>query len=121
MTVLRKIVSIVWQLSLISAVFLIGDKAVQLLHLPLPGSVAGMALLFLLLSFGVLKVSQLEQTANFLLKHMAFFFVPITVGLMNYGEIFHSYGFVLLALLSASLAIAFVMFRLTALKIKGGG
>lgn len=120
MAVVMKIVSIAGQLTLITLVSLSGDKIVQALHLPLPGSVAGMILLFLLLSFGLVRVSQLQTVTDFLLKHMGFFFVPITVGLMNYGEIFHSYGIVLLGLLTVSFIIAFLMFRLTSLKVKGG-
>lgn len=119
MAVVMKTLSVVWQLTLITLVSLSGDKLVQVLHLPLPGSVAGMALLYLLLSFGLVRVSQLQQVADFLLKHMAFFFVPITVGLMNYWEIFHSHGIVLLGLLTVSLVIAFLMFRLASLKHEG--
>jgi holin-like protein len=72
------------------------------LHLPLPGNVVGMLLLLALLCFGVVPVRLVEQGAGLLTRHLAFFFVPIAVGLMNMGSVFLANGIALLCLLAAS-------------------
>ncbi|HWR42625.1 CidA/LrgA family protein [Sporomusa sp.] len=115
-----KLKAITWQLLVLSLISFTGDRIVQMFHLPLPGSVVGMAILFALLSSGIVKVSQLQVVTGFLLKHMAFFFVPITVGLMNYWDFFYSNGIGLLGSMAVSLLIAFLVFRVTAPKEKRG-
>lgn len=49
----------------------------------MPGSIMGMLLLVVLLSAGVVKLHMIEETCDFLLKYMGFFFVPLIVGLMG--------------------------------------
>lgn len=61
-------------------------------HLPLPASVLGMAVLFLLLSSGIIKLRYVEMAGSFLNRHLGFFFVPITVGLMDFGGLIKSSG-----------------------------
>jgi holin-like protein len=116
MATMTKGLSIVWQLTIISLISLSGDKLAHMLHLPIPGSVVGIILLFALLSLGIIKTSQISEVTNFLLKHLAFFFIPVTVSLMNYWDVFFQNGLVLFGALSISLLIAFVVFRVTSLK-----
>lgn len=71
---------------------------------PLPGNVLGVVVLFTLLCLGVVRLKHVERTADFLLRHLVFFFVPIAVGLMEWGEVFRNYGMVLfVAILISSL------------------
>ncbi|NLZ49083.1 MAG: CidA/LrgA family protein [Clostridiales bacterium] len=72
------------QFCFVLALGLLGDLIKKMLNLPLPGSVIGMILLFLLLYFKVVKVENLKEISNFLLDHLAFFFIPAGVGLMAY-------------------------------------
>lgn len=51
------------------------------------------------------RQSHISEAANFLLKHLVFFFVPIAVGLMNWGGVFYDYGWVLLAAIVISTAL----------------
>jgi holin-like protein len=46
------------------------------------GSITGMLLLLIFLFTGILKQEQIAETADFLLNHMAFFFIPAGVGIM---------------------------------------
>ncbi|GAU77974.1 CidA/LrgA family protein [Fusibacter sp. 3D3] len=48
----------------------------------IPGSILGMILLFLGLSLGILKEKHIEETCDFLLNNIAFFFIPASVGVM---------------------------------------
>jgi holin-like protein len=115
-----KLKAITWQLFVLSLISFMGDSIVQWFHLPLPGSVVGIAILFALLSAGIVKVAQLQMVTGFLLKHMAFFFVPITVGLMNYWDFFYLNGIGLFGSMAVSLLIAFLVFRVTGPKEKRG-
>lgn len=75
-------------------------------RLPIPGSVLGMLLLFALLSLGILKEEWISCGANPLLKHLAFFFIPIAVELMNWEEFFLEKGSLLFFPLVISTFIA---------------
>jgi holin-like protein len=60
-----------------------GVWLVRALRLPIPGNLVGLVALYLLLSAGVVKVSWFDPLGSWLIKHLAFFFIPITVGLMD--------------------------------------
>lgn len=51
--------------------------------IPIPGSVIGMIILLIALLTGVVKLSHIEEISNFLLDHLAFFFIPAGVGLLS--------------------------------------
>lgn len=75
--------------------------------LPVPANVLGIVILFSLLFFGVIKEEHISDAASFLLKHLVFFFVPVAVGLMQWGEVFYNYGLVLLVAIVTSAIIPF--------------
>jgi holin-like protein len=92
------------QLAILGGVYWAGLLLSEKSGLPIPGSVLGVLLLFFLLLFGVLKLEYVEEVADFLLKHLMFFFVPIAVGLMASMDIFYESGWILaLALFAAAL------------------
>lgn len=79
---------IIKQMMIIGTITFLGELLNLLLPLPVPGSVYGMILLFLCLLTGIVKVSQIEETANFLISIMPIMFVGPSVGLMDsYGAI----------------------------------
>ncbi len=84
-----------------------GAWAVQKTALPVPGNLVGMLALYALLALGVVKVDWFDLAGSFLIKHLAFFFVPITVGLMNSGPLLlaHGLGIMLVLTLSAAFGI----------------
>lgn len=51
---------------------------------PLPGNVLGLMLLVLSLFAGWVKLEWIEQTAQFMTKHMMIFFAPTIVGTMMF-------------------------------------
>jgi holin-like protein len=83
----------------------LGYLIVALLHVPLPGNVAGMLLLFGLLCSGIVPQRLFERSSILLARHLPFFFVPIAVGLMNLGGTFISEGWLLILVLVASASI----------------
>jgi putative effector of murein hydrolase LrgA (UPF0299 family) len=60
----------------------IGEGAAHLLHLPVPGPVIGLAILFVALTLRDTVPPGLVDTANGLLKHLSLLFVPAGVGVM---------------------------------------
>jgi holin-like protein len=105
---LQNIVKTIGQLVILWLIYYISTWAVEFLHLPLPGSVLGMLILFALLSTGILKEEWLSLGANPLLKHLSFFFIPIAVGLMDWGELFTQKGHLLFLHLVISALVALV-------------
>lgn len=68
--------------------FLVAGEALsRFLPLPIPGNVVGMMLLASALGLGVVKLAWIEAVADFLVKHLAFFFVPAGVGLMAHLDL----------------------------------
>lgn len=64
-----------------------GELLMGWADIPIPGNVAGMVLLLLLLLSGSFKVEWIEEAADLLLSHMALFFVPAGVGVMVYFDL----------------------------------
>lgn len=87
----------------------IGQFAVQELNLPMPGFVAGMALLFALLITRAVQLRWIEEGASILLRHLSFFFIPIAVGLMAFGALFWEHGIAIVATLLTSAAVGIVV------------
>jgi holin-like protein len=94
------------QLSLLWLIYYLSTLAVTTFHLPIPGSVLGMLCLFFLLSTGMIKEQWLATVANPLLKHLAFFFIPIAVELMEWGDLFREKGHLLFLPLVVSTFVA---------------
>lgn len=71
------------QFALIALLTFIGECLNMLIPLPVPASIYGMVLLFVCLQTGILKLSQIEETADLLLGVMPIFFISPTVSLMS--------------------------------------
>lgn len=102
---MKKLIKITLQLIVLFVFNQLGIGIVDLLQLPLPGNVVGMVLLFICLWVGILKLDWIEGASSILIRHLAFFFIPISVGLMTLGTVFLENGF---ALMIAILISAFV-------------
>lgn len=63
---------------------LLMDLLARTLHLPVPGSILGMVVLFILLQTRVVKLRWIEVGAAWLLGELLLFFIPSAVGIMNY-------------------------------------
>ena len=78
----------VWQFCIILLVTFLGEMLHELLPLPVPTGIYGMALMFLALLFKIIPLSAVENTADFLIEIMPLMFMPAVVRLMaTWGEI----------------------------------
>ena len=89
-------------------IYYLSTWVVKSFHIPLPGGVLGMIILFVLLSMGIIKEEWLAAATTSLLKHLAFFFIPIAVELMQWGDLFQRIGYLLFLPLVVSLLVALV-------------
>ena len=65
----------------------VGILLSKILHLPLPGTILSLLLLFFMLQFKVLKLEKIENAGNFLLLNMTIFFMPPTVKIIDSYEL----------------------------------
>jgi holin-like protein len=98
-------------------IFAAANSAVAWLELPIPGNLVGLVLLFVLLGAGIVKDRWVSGGATLLTRHLAFFFIPITVGLMGLMDVFAAHGvaIVLTLVVSAVLGICVAGFSSQAL------
>lgn len=80
------------QLALIILVWAAADLIQTTLELPIASGVLGLFLLLLLLQFKWIKLSMVEQGAQFLLRNLLLFFIPPVVGLIQYQELLWQRG-----------------------------
>ncbi|GIM45275.1 holin-like protein CidA [Collibacillus ludicampi] len=81
----------------VQVVFLIvfslaGNFLAKILHVDIPGSILGLALLFLLLHFKLIRVEWVELGASWLLAEMLLFFIPPAVGIIQYTDLIARMG-----------------------------
>lgn len=91
---MNTIIAPAWRLirafALIYACLYAGIGLSQLLPIAIPGSVLGMIILFLLLTWHIVPARWLQPGCYLLIRYMALLFVPVSVGIMKYGDVLYS-------------------------------
>ncbi|MGX1264349.1 holin-like protein [Rossellomorea marisflavi] len=90
------------------ALFETGNWLSANLHLPIPGGILGMGILFLLLSTGIVHDQLFARGASILLKYLSFLFLPLSVSAIVLIPFMDLYGWRLLFVLITSSFIGFV-------------
>lgn len=70
------------QVLIILLISFIGELLNYFIPIPVPGSIYGMILMFILLCTGVVKLHQIKNVGNFLIDIMPMLFIPSAVGIM---------------------------------------
>lgn len=105
-----------FQIGILFLVCLAGHAISVLLPFPVPGTVIGMILLFLLLLFKLVKADHMKPLSEFLLKNMAFFFVPAGVNILANLDLVKDKVFALAAVVVLTTILTF---GATALTVQG--
>lgn len=71
------------QLGIILLATLLGELLSSFIPLPIPAGIYGLVLMFSALKLGVLRLSQVEETADFLIEILILTFIPASVKLMD--------------------------------------
>jgi len=100
------------QVGLFWAIFAVSNVVVTRLHLRVPANIVGMLLLFALLCTGIVEERWVSLAAGVLTRHLAFFFIPVAVGLMDCGGLLWPVGHWLL--------LAIVVSSVTGMVVSGG-
>ena len=79
------------QLMIIFMISLVGEGISNVFHLPVPGSIIGLVLLFLALQFKLLRLRHISMVGNFLLANMTILFLPPAVGIMDKFQVIAPY------------------------------
>jgi holin-like protein len=80
------VVALLWTINRCS------NLALSYWHLPIPGFVLGFGLLYLAVATNAVPYRWIEPSARFLVKHLAFFLVPIVSGLLDYLDVLRASG-----------------------------
>ena len=75
------------QMTIILSVTCVAEILKYFIPLPIPASIYGLVLMFLLLVTGLVKLPQVKETAEFLVEIMTIMFIPATVGLMENWDV----------------------------------
>lgn len=86
---------------------LMGEALQRLLPMPIPASVYGLILLFLALCFGLVKLEQVKQTANFLSSLLPLLFVAPTVRIVEQWDLIQNQILPIFLVLAASTCLTF--------------
>ncbi|UQZ36194.1 hypothetical protein C2I18_23320 [Paenibacillus sp. PK3_47] len=97
-----KIIRIIAEVAVLYVFFLAGEYLQKLLHLPVPGSIVGLLLLFVLLLLKIVPVKLIENGSSFIMAYLPMFFIPATAGIMNHLDIFSGRGLLLIGILVVS-------------------
>ena len=67
-----------------------------------------MIILFILLLTNLIKVSWIKEGATFVVNNLVLFFIPATVGIINYFEFFKGKGFLLIVIVLFSTLLVMI-------------
>ncbi|MFR3298790.1 MAG: CidA/LrgA family protein [Fusobacterium sp.] len=81
----------------------------NIFNLPLPGTILGMLILFVLLWTKVLKVESIEKVCDFLILNMIIFFLPPAVELLEYMTLLKTGFFKIIILLIVTTVITMIV------------
>lgn len=110
------------QFCIILGFTLAGEALQRILPLPIPASVWGLALLFLALCFGLVKLEHVKDAAGFLISVMPLMFVSPAVGIVENWNLIKGQLLPIFLLLAATTFLVFgISGCLTQLLMKKGG
>ena len=104
-----KTIRICLQIAILWIFYFIGDLIVNLLHIKFPGSIIGLILLWAALYFKLLNIKFVLDGASFLITFLTLFFIPSTVGIIQYPELLTAKGMLLIIAVFVSSIFAFVL------------
>ena len=88
---------------------LLGEITSSMLKLPLPGSILGLLFLFIALHYKIIPDVYIKQGAVFLLALLPLFFIPATVGIIQYPEFLSGKGILLIVLVMVSTFLTMIV------------
>lgn len=97
------------QFMIIIGISFLGELCHSLIPAPIPASIYGMILLFALLITGILKLEQVKDTGNFLVKIISVLFICPCVGLLDCWDVIQANWGSILTITVVSFAATFAV------------
>lgn len=85
-----------------------GRWMMEVLHIKFPGSIIGLIILFILLITKVIPESWIARGADTLLAYMTLFFIPVTVGIVDYPDLISWQGLIIIGIILVSTILSIV-------------
>ena len=96
-----------------------GELLKYVIPLPVPASIYGLVILFILLETGILKLDAVKETSVFLIEIMPLMFIPAGVGLMeSWGDLNSMLLEVVVIILVSTVLVMGVSGKVTELVLK---
>lgn len=105
------------QIALIAGFWALGEGIVRVTQMPVPGSVIGLFLLFVLLITGAINPLTVRRGAQWYLAEMLLFFIPAVLAVLDHHEFFGLLGLKILAVILLGTVIVMIS---TALAVEAG-
>lgn len=80
------------QVAALLAFSMVMNQLASWIHLPVPGSILGILVIFILLETHMIRIEWIDIGAKWLLAELLLFFVPAAVGIMKYIPMLQSDG-----------------------------
>lgn len=109
---------ILLQIGFVFGLYWISQCVEAALPFPFPASVISLLLLLALLALRVVKVDHIREKADFLLGNLAFFFIPTSVSIMNYGGLVLEHAAAFFIICAVSLVLTFAV-TVTVVRLTG--
>ncbi|MCQ4773379.1 CidA/LrgA family protein [Lacrimispora saccharolytica] len=107
------------QFMIILLVSFVGELLKYVIPLPVPASIYGLVILFILLETGILKLDAVKETSVFLIEIMPLMFIPAGVGLMeSWGDLNSMLVEVVVIILVSTVLVMGVSGKVTELVLK---
>ena len=107
------------QFMIILLVSFVGELLKYTIPLPVPASIYGLVILFILLLTGILKLDAVKETSVFLIEIMPLMFIPAGVGLMeSWGDLSSMLVEVVVIILVSTVLVMGVSGKVTELVLK---
>ncbi|WP_203333950.1 CidA/LrgA family protein [Planococcus beigongshangi] len=97
-----KLLVLLLQIGFLYGFFILGQLLRELFSIPLPGSILGLILMFTALSLKLFPLRWVDSGATLLLAFLPLFFIPATVGIVDYFDVFTGKGVLLIVVLILS-------------------
>lgn len=97
------------ELLIILLINYIGIIMTEFFKIPMPSIIVSMALLFILIQSKLLKISQIEKTADILMFNMTILFLPATVKLIDYIPMLKAEFFKIIILLVVTTVLTIIV------------
>lgn len=104
-----RIIRMIAQIAILWVFYYIGVLIVEWTNIFIPPSIIGLVLLWALLMLNIINVKLIQDGASFLIAFLTLFFIPSTVGVVEYPELLTISGLLLVLAVFVSTVMVIII------------